>query len=86
MDPLMEMLPAPEDSPEAFALPRPANSNLFAVEGELVGHEVSGAYYVLRVDDTDLTELLTWHFKVLRGDRDKRSFGRVRITVEMMHE
>ena len=55
------------------------------LEGELTA-EVYNGCYVLCLNQAILAELLAFHLGVRRGDRDRRSFGRVRVTVERINE
>ncbi len=55
------------------------------LEGEMTA-EVYNGCYVLCLNQAILAELLAFHLGARRGDKDRRSFGRVRITVERIHE
>jgi hypothetical protein len=55
------------------------------LEGELTA-EVYNGCYVLCLNQAILAELLSFHMGVRRGDKDRRNFGRVRVTVERIHE
>lgn len=68
------VVPAVEDSP-----------NRVDLEGELTA-QLWNSVYALLLDEASLVELLVYKFKVQRGDKEKRSFGRVRVTVELIEE
>lgn len=55
------------------------------LEGDLTA-EVYNGCYVLCLNQAILAELLAFHLGVRRGDKDMRGFGRVRVTVERIHE
>ena len=55
------------------------------LEGELTA-EVYNGCYVLCLNQAILAELLAFHLGIKRGDKDRRNFGRVRVTVERIHE